>query len=204
MDQRRSDVGQDVRAILETRTAISQKLEMLEHRIQETVEGTKTTVEELVDRVKDAADDFVDRTKQTFDPTHQIHQHPWAMVGGAIVAGYVLGLLEARVASEAGRRTMSSYDAPARAGETGMVMTAASPLAQSNLWQDISREVSGEIEHAKHALLEVGRSFVHEFFQQAIPALGASILGRRDTRSAGSAGQHRENGSEVSRGVYSG
>ena len=99
MDQRRSDVAQDVREILETRNAISQKIEMLEHRIQETVEGTRTTVEEMVDRVKDAANEFVDRTKQTFDPTYQVHQHPWAMVGGAILVGYVLGLLESRVAS---------------------------------------------------------------------------------------------------------
>jgi len=192
-----------VRAILETRTAISQKLEMLEHRIQETVDGTKSTVEELVDRVKEAADDFVDRTKQTFDPTHQVHQHPWAMVGGAIVVGYVLGLLEARVASEAGRQGVSSYDAPARTGEIASAMPAASSLSQSDLWQDLSREVSEEIEHAKQALLEVGRSFVHEFFQQAIPALGASVLGR-DTGSAGSAARHRGNGSEAGRSVYSG
>ena len=99
MDQGRGDIGQDVRDILETRNAISEKLEILEHRFQETVQGTRTaveevvdrtksTVEEMVDRVRDTADDFVDRTKQTFDPTYQVQQHPWAMVGGAILVGY--------------------------------------------------------------------------------------------------------------------
>jgi ElaB/YqjD/DUF883 family membrane-anchored ribosome-binding protein len=198
MDQRRSHVGQDVRDILETRTAISQKLEMLEHRIQETVEGTKTTVEELVDRVKDVADDFVDRTKQTFDPTHQVNQHPWAMVGGAILVGYVLGVLESRAVSDGRPQGVSPYYPSDAEGEAASLMPPSSPPSQVNLWQDLSREISGEIEHAKHAVLEVGRSFIHDFFQQALPALGESILGHRDTRSGGAARPLRGNGSEHS------
>ena len=76
MDERRSDIGQDVKDIVQTRNAISQKLEMLEHRFHETVEETKTSVEDMVDRVKDAADDIVVRTKQTFDPTYHVDQRP--------------------------------------------------------------------------------------------------------------------------------
>jgi ElaB/YqjD/DUF883 family membrane-anchored ribosome-binding protein len=203
MDQRRGDIGQDVRNILETRTAISQKLEMLEHRLQETVEGTKTTVEEIVDRVKDAADDFVDRTKQTFDPTYQVHQHPWAMVGGAILIGYVLGTLESRMSS--GRQASGVYpyyppNAPEEEGAS--VMPTTRFFHQSNLWQEMSQEISGEIEHAKRALVEVGRSFVHDFFQQALPALGQSFgFGPRDHRSGDSSHESRGNGSEFTRGA---
>jgi ElaB/YqjD/DUF883 family membrane-anchored ribosome-binding protein len=205
MDQRRSDVGQDVRDILETRNAISQKLEMLEHRLEETVEGTKTTVEEIVDRVKDAADDFVDRTKQTFDPTYQVHQHPWAMVGGAILVGYVLGTLESRMSSERGASGVYPYyppNAPEEEGASIMSTRPSQPSQLSNLWQDISQEISGEIEHAKGALIEVGRSFIHEFFQQALPALGQALGGgHRDYRSSGSSHESRGNGPEFPRGV---
>jgi ElaB/YqjD/DUF883 family membrane-anchored ribosome-binding protein len=197
MDQRRSDVSQDVRHILETRNAISQKIEILEHRIQETVEGTKSTVEEMVDRVKDAADDFVDRTKQTFDPTYQVHQHPWAMVGGAILVGYALGILESRTSSRTRPSGVYPYYPPDTEQEGARVMATAGRLQQSNLWQEVSQEISGEIEHAKHAMIEVGRSFVQDFFQQALPAVAQSVLGGRSARSGKSSG----NGSEFTRGV---
>ena len=81
--------------------------------------------------------------------------------------------------------------------------TRSSPPSQlSNLWQDVSHELSGEIEHAKSALIEVGRSFIHDFFQQALPALGQAFAGdRRGYRSSGSSHESRGNGSELSRGV---
>ncbi len=200
MDQRRSDIGQDVRHILETRNAISQKIEMLEHRFQETVEGTRTTVEEMVDRVKDVADDFVDRTKQTFDPTYQVHQHPWAMVGSAILVGYVLGTLESRMASGTRSSGVYPYYPPDAKQEGAAVMPTVRRWQQSNLWQEVSQEISGEIEHAKHAMIEVGRSFVQDFFQ-ALPALAQSVLGGRGSRSGRSAQESHGNGSEYTRGV---
>lgn len=199
MDQRRSDVTQDVRHILETRNAISQKLEMLEHRIQETVEGTKTTVEDIIGRVKDTAEDIVDRTKQTFDPTYQVQQHPWAMVGGAIVVGYVLGTLESRMTSRARSSGVYPYYPPDAEQEGASVMPTTGRLQQSNLWQEVSQEISEEIEHAKHAMIEVGRSFVRDFFQQALPALGQSFFGERSHRSGSSFRESRGTGSEFTR-----
>jgi ElaB/YqjD/DUF883 family membrane-anchored ribosome-binding protein len=199
MDQRRSDVAQDVREILETRNAISQKIEMLEHRIQETVEGTRTAVEEMVDRVKDVADEFVDRTKQTFDPTYQVNQHPWAMVGGAILVGYVLGTLESRMASGARPSGVYPYYSPDAEQEGARVMPTTGRRQQSNVWQDVSQEISGEIEHAKHAVIEVGRTFVRDFFQQALPALGQSFFGGGGHRPGGSSRESSGNGSEFTR-----
>ncbi|WP_447984470.1 DUF883 family protein [Nitrospira sp. Nam74] len=201
MDQRRSDVVQDVKHILETRNAISQKIEMLERRIQETVEGTRSAVEEMVDRVKDVADDFVDRTKQTFDPTYQVHQHPWAMVGGAILVGYVLGIVESRLAS--GSRLSSVHPSyPPDAEQVGRNVTPPrGQWQQANIWQEVSQEISGEIEHAKHAAIEVGRTFVKNFFEQALPALGQSFFGGHSYRPDGSSRKSSGNGSEFSRNI---
>jgi ElaB/YqjD/DUF883 family membrane-anchored ribosome-binding protein len=201
MDQRRSDVAQDVRHILETRNAISQKIEVLERRIQETVEGTRTTVEEMVDRVKDVADDFVDRTKQTFDPTYQVHQHPWGMVGGAILVGYVLGIMESRMASRS--RPSDVYPSyPPDAEQAGVsVIPPRGRWQQANIWQEVSQEISREIEHAKHAAIEVGRTFVKDFFEQALPALGQSFFGRRSYRPDGSSRKSGGNGSEFTRNI---
>jgi len=174
MDHRRSDVAQEVSDILQTRTAIGEKLELLERRIEETVVGAKSAAEELVDRVRDSADEFLDRTKETFDPSHQVATHPWLMLGGAVAAGYVLGLLEARLRHSAREGVYPYY--PPEAEQAGTSVMPES--SHGNVWEGISREVAREIEHTKEAVIEVGRSFVHDFFEQLIPTVADSLLRR--------------------------
>lgn len=55
-----------------TRRALTDKIEMLETRTQETVDTTKT------------------KFKQTFDPNYHVDRRPWTMVGAAAVLGYAL------------------------------------------------------------------------------------------------------------------
>ena len=55
--------------IAETRSAITEKLEILEDRVQETVETVK----------------------HTFDLHYQVKQRPWLMFGGSLLVGYTLG-----------------------------------------------------------------------------------------------------------------
>jgi len=199
MDQRRSDIGQDVKDIVETRNAISQKLEMLEHRFHETVEETKTNVEDMVDRVKDAADDFVVRTKQTFDPTYHVDQRPWTMVGGAILVGYIIGTMGSRSRHPTYMYpTAPSQPVSRDAGST----SGASSRYQTSMWEDVGKEISNEIEHAKHALIQAGRSFVQDFFIQALPALAQSFGTRRpNDRSNDRPQGSRGNGSEFERNI---
>jgi hypothetical protein len=55
--------------IAETRSAITENLEILEDRVQETVETVK----------------------HTFDLQYQVKQRPWLMFGGSLLVGYILG-----------------------------------------------------------------------------------------------------------------
>jgi hypothetical protein len=55
--------------VAETRSAITEKLEILEDRVQETVETVK----------------------HTFDLHYQVKQRPWVMFGGSLVVGFMLG-----------------------------------------------------------------------------------------------------------------
>jgi ElaB/YqjD/DUF883 family membrane-anchored ribosome-binding protein len=199
MDQRRSDIGQDVKDIVQTRNAISQKIEMLEHRFHETVEETKTSVEDMVDRVKDAADDIVGRTKQTFDPTYHVDQRPWTMVGGAILVGYIIGTMRSR-----SRHPSYMYPAAASQPMPRDVGSRSGQLSryQTSLWGDVGKEISNEIEHAKHALIQAGRSFVQDFFIQVLPALAQSFGSRRPNERPNDRSQGtRGNGSEFQRDV---
>jgi archaellum component FlaC len=108
MDQRESHIRQDIE---ETHAAMSEKIEMIEGRVQETIEGTKTTIDNvmnnvqrvqdtvqdakvtfdnIMDTIKQTMDETVERVKYTSDLIAQVNQNPWIMFGSAVLMGYVL------------------------------------------------------------------------------------------------------------------
>jgi ElaB/YqjD/DUF883 family membrane-anchored ribosome-binding protein len=134
---------------------MTEKLDILEARVRETVEDAQSSVEEIVENVKDMVDttvkavkqgvegaqstagDIVERVKgtvgetvetvkPTFDVPYQVDQHPWLMVGGATLAGYLLG-------SWGGGRTspaFSTHDSSSAAAGT------TADMSPSHAWQD--------------------------------------------------------------------
>lgn len=127
MAHRTDDIQQDIadtqRDMDDTRSAMTEKLEMLGEHVRETVEGAQASMEEMVENVRDTVDTTVAAVKQTvegaqasvegivenvkgtvgetvatvqrtFDLHHQMEQHPWLLVGGATVVGYLLGSRE--------------------------------------------------------------------------------------------------------------
>jgi ElaB/YqjD/DUF883 family membrane-anchored ribosome-binding protein len=126
MDQRTDDIQQTIEEtrhdIEETRASMNEKLELLEERVRdtleetrtavgdivdnvkgtveetvgavkETVDGAKSTVEDIVENVKETMDDTVTKVKRSFDLRYQVEQNPWLMVGGAVVVGSIVGSL---------------------------------------------------------------------------------------------------------------
>jgi ElaB/YqjD/DUF883 family membrane-anchored ribosome-binding protein len=106
--------------IEDKRTSMSEKLELLEERVRdtlqetrsavegivenvketvdetvgvvkETVEGARSTVDNLMENVKGTMDDTATMVKKSFDLHYQVEQHPWLMVGGSVMVGYLLG-----------------------------------------------------------------------------------------------------------------
>lgn len=183
MGERTNPIQQDLRDIYTTRTGMGEKLEQLEARVQETVGEAKSTMFDVVGKVRDAGEEFLDRaetfvehTKQNFDPTFQIQQHPWMMIGGAIVAGYVLGVLESRQASSlAAQKRLPYY---AGSGESGRTSSGRAAGGRDP-WGGIVEQVHDEIDRTKGALLQVGRSLIRDLFQQILPTLVEPVGGRR-------------------------
>jgi hypothetical protein len=70
---------------------MTEKLAMLEERVQETVAGAQASVEGIVQNVKGTVGDTVATVQRTFDLPLQVEQHPWPMFGGALLVGYMLG-----------------------------------------------------------------------------------------------------------------
>lgn len=99
MDQEPNDVFNDEIAdkenrlhelreeMVQTRSALTEKLETIQNRVQHTMDTAQHAVEDTVHHVQDnveSALEFVNVRKQT-------ESHPWAMVGLAVASGVLLG-----------------------------------------------------------------------------------------------------------------
>lgn len=80
----------------ETKTQLSEKLESLETQVSNTVQSTGTAVnatveavQETVETVTGAVQDAVHSVSNAFDVRRQIDRHPWLVLGGAAVLGYL-------------------------------------------------------------------------------------------------------------------
>jgi len=97
-------------------SAVTEKLDRIEGRIHDTVEGTKSTINSVMDSIqhaqtsiegtksaidnvletiKFAMDETVERVKYTTDLIEQVNKNPWIMFGSAVLMGYVLSTVGA-------------------------------------------------------------------------------------------------------------
>lgn len=86
----------------ETRSDLADKLELIEHQVAgmvhgatesvtETIASVKESVGHTVDAVQEAVHGTVDSMKHALDWRHHIRQHPWLMLGAAVVLGFACG-----------------------------------------------------------------------------------------------------------------
>lgn len=119
MDQKESSLERDIEG---TRAVMTEKIEMIESRMNETMDGTKSTinnvmekiqgVQETIDNAKSTIDNILETIKSTMEETiervkytskviEEVDQNPWIMLGSAVLTGYVLGGLQAAGGEEA-------------------------------------------------------------------------------------------------------
>jgi ElaB/YqjD/DUF883 family membrane-anchored ribosome-binding protein len=79
--------------VQEATEAVSETVETVKETVAGTVEAVKDTVEGTVETVKDTVSTTVETVKETFDLAGHVDRHPWAMVGGSVLVGFVGGLL---------------------------------------------------------------------------------------------------------------
>lgn len=96
------------RRMARTRQSLQQKLDVLEDRTLGAVEktadavvGVAETVGETVETAKDAVVDTVEKTERFFDLSRHVNRHPWAVMGGAVAAGFAASVLLSRAAPRA-------------------------------------------------------------------------------------------------------
>jgi len=142
--------------MVDTRTALSDKLEALEKKVADTVQPVTDAVERTTEAVAQTAENVkesvkvvtekVEETMQsvvsTFDLRKQAERHPWLVLGVAATSGCLIGAIMSR-------RSARQHDAPARSKHHAKGSNGASHSAD---WSGGSRRMKEKEQPAKQSL----------------------------------------------------
>ena len=146
----------------ETKSQLSNKLESLEHQVTETVQSTGSAVTATVGAVQDtvetvtgAVQDALHSVGKAFDLQHHIETHPWLVLGGSVVLGYMAAdLLEASAKSSPWQNPASrpqsatSNSGYGNGNAAGFAATAAAstPAGSTNSpWQQLTTAATAAV-----------------------------------------------------------
>lgn len=161
----------------ETKSQLSEKLESLEQQVSETVQSTGTAVnatveavQETVETVTEAVHDAVKSVTNAFDLERQIDRHPWLVVGGAVVLGYLAAGYLAQPA-ESAERSPAAPPQPSPSAENGH-QAAAESSTKSSFWREMRGVALG-------ALVVIVRDVAARAIPQVLSALSEGQAGAR-------------------------
>lgn len=152
----------------------------------------------MLDRTTKHVNDLIDHTTSGINPSRQIQAHPWLMVGGALCAGYALGLLERSTRHE--RHGIYPYY-PAGANASPVMPSSSQQGARTpqpdgiydyypressqrreprsrndhTLWHRLAQDLGPETEEAKQMVMQLGRGLFVELTRRMIPDIARAL-----------------------------
>jgi hypothetical protein len=151
----------------DTRAAMANKLEALEHKMIDTVETAHDAVKESIQSAKET----VASVKETFDIKHQVEQRPWTMVGGCFLAGLALTCLIPRGRPQSSR-TPRGPVATAN-GATAVSPPPAQPEPASR--PGVLEPFQEEIDKVKGIAIGYVMGLVRDSIKESVPQLAPKI-----------------------------
>jgi ElaB/YqjD/DUF883 family membrane-anchored ribosome-binding protein len=127
-----------------TREDLGEKVQALQDKVTGDLTAAQESVTETVETVKEGVQDTIATVRDALDVSGHVRSHPWLMVGGAVVVGYLAHeLLMGGYSSSEGQSTSSYTGAsPSRASEpsTGSWFSGSS-LARmfGSSWENLQR-----------------------------------------------------------------
>lgn len=169
------DVGvivTDVRATVDTTLAT---VDTTLVAVRQGVAGTQASVGEMVEHVKGTVGETVATVKRTFDLPSQTEQHPWPMVGGAVLVGYMLSKWGDGHPSAAGPTAQRATEASRAGSPPASRASSAHPEPQQGIGSGILEQFKDEIAGLKSVAVGAVMSTLSAMFQQAMPTLAPHI-----------------------------
>jgi hypothetical protein len=167
------DIVKDVRATVDTTLAT---VDTTLVALRQGVAGTQASVEETVEHMKGTIGDAVATVKHTFDLPAQVEHHPWPMLGGALLAGYMLGSWGGGRPSVAGSpRDIPGVEASRLGSPPASRASSARPQPQqgivSGMLDQLKDEMKDEIASFQSVAVRAVMSTLREMCKQAISSL---------------------------------
>jgi hypothetical protein len=130
MDQREHDVEEDLKNILRTRLALSEKIQSLEQRVENTVQGTKETAMDTMEAAKHIALQWVTSTTGRLTSIDMLGRRPPIIVGGIMAMGLFAIWMTQR--KQHGRSGVYPYYPPRAAGADVLIQEERSGVYPSH------------------------------------------------------------------------
>lgn len=87
----------------ETRASLDEKLEALEQKVTSTVDETRAAVTDTVATVRESVQSSMEAIQEALNLRQHVQDHPWAMVGGSVALGALMGWFSPSSSDSSGR-----------------------------------------------------------------------------------------------------
>ncbi len=196
MDQRTSNVEQDIKDILETRLEIGRKIELIDENVRYEMENMKAKFSDLAGAMTETGKELIGQSTRMLNPAQHMNALPWAPLAGVVLFGVVIGTLAKRFH----RAKVYPYYPPkahgvpvmppegerkSRETESGVYpyfpeghqkSNKGRSSFSSNLWSDVKGGVRTEIERSKDAIGYGLREFARDMTKEIVPIILRSML----------------------------
>jgi ElaB/YqjD/DUF883 family membrane-anchored ribosome-binding protein len=177
------DVNDLHQEIDQTRADLTEKLETLENQVRDTVASATENVGETIENVTSTVQETVETVKRTFDLNYQVQERPWTMVGGAVVAGLVVGAVVGRQSrADAWHPTPQLHDGftglqPLHGEPSGAggARPSAAPRERPSFLGGLAQQFEPEIDKVKEMAIGLVAGLIREWVKQAVPAFKQQI-----------------------------
>jgi ElaB/YqjD/DUF883 family membrane-anchored ribosome-binding protein len=212
MEKGAEDISQDIKAIVQTREAIADKLGAIEQHVGTTMQHARMKMTQLADQTTFSVRETMQATKEAFDPRVHAERRPWVFVGGALILGYTIGALYRhgwRIttgvvpyyppgARSAAVMPASGSPPSSERHESGIypfypdLETATGRNTQDHsdrptVWRELERTLREELDVVRNDFIRFSRSLLREMVRRAVPALvqivSSGYRHDRDSRS---------------------
>jgi hypothetical protein len=143
--------------------------------VRQGVAGTQASVGAMVEHVKGTVEETVATVQRTLDLPSQTEHHPWPMVGGAVLVGYMLGSWGGGHPSAAGPTAERATEAARSGSPPASRALSARPQPQQGRGSGILEQFQDEIAGLKSVAVGAVMSTLSAMFQQAMPTLAPHI-----------------------------